>query len=169
MRFSLIIFLHLLFISFCFGQQPDKKVEETVEEDKSILLQVVGYELEGKWQGKLYQEDFKEILSEEYDFELHIEVKGTQITGNSFIGVGNNYAKISFSGVLNGLDVDLREIEIEDSSIKENYLWCIKKMQLEFDFEAGRYVLKGKWSGITGEGSICRPGRIKVYKKTIRA
>lgn len=170
MRFSLILFLQVFFLMLCYGQEPSEQSGgTTTEEDKSILLEVVAYELEGKWQGKLYQENFKEILSEEYDFELHIDAKHKQVTGHSFIGVGTNYAKISFSGVLNGLQVELKEIKIEDSSIKENYIWCIKKMHLKFDFEAGKYVLKGKWDGLTGEGSVCRPGKIKVYKKTIRA
>jgi hypothetical protein len=164
--YFLFIICYLLLGTLWAQEQPEKTPAPT--EDKSILNEVVAYELSGKWQGKLFQQNFKGILSEEYDFELEISIDGKKVTGHSFIGVGANYAKISFSGTLDGLKVELKEIKIKDSSIKEQYLWCIKNMHLKFDFERGRYVLKGPWDGESGR-DVCKPGKIKVYKKTIRA
>ncbi len=137
-------------------------------QDNNVLLEVIGYELGGKWTGKLYQEDKQRALATAYDFELQIDPYQKTVSGYSYIRVGDNNAKISFRGKVNGLQVELTEFKIQNEKIRDKYMWCLKRMHLRFDFDKGRYRLKGAWDGKT-EGNDCSPGSIEVYKNAIKA
>jgi len=149
------LFLFLLFSVPLFGQNE-------------ALLKVVEYELDGKWIGTLSQDNEKNALATKYTFEVQIKANGRKLSGTSYISVGNNHAKIKFKGQRNGLQVKLTEYEVVSSSIKDQYTWCIKNMQLEFGFHQGAYTLKGPWDGKSSFGQ-CAPGKIKLTKETIRA
>ena len=154
MRLITFILVVFLGVNSCYAQNKE-------------LLAVVEYELIGKWEGKLTQGGDSK-LSPTYFFELELALKGNKIEGHSFIQTGANIAKISLMGRLNGLTIEIEEIEFVDKKIKKAYFWCIKNLHLEFGFDHGRYRLKGTWEGKSGLGD-CSPGTLEVFKPTIRA
>ena len=154
MRASMVLYFMVLFGTLC---------------AQSTLHDVLPNQIAGKWVGTVSQDTFDHYLSEQFDVELQIIKNRNAIKGISKIRINDSYAVFQFNGSIRGLVVQVREYRLLDSDIPDSYMWCMKKMILEFGFSEDKYTLIGDWSGKGFGGHPCKPGRVKLTKETIRA
>ena len=112
-------------------------------------------DLTGQWEGIL-QQDGRE---DQFFYLLRISQDGKSISGNSFSRAEstNSEAYFSISGVWNGKELILQEIE--QTKPKEPR-WCLKYATLRLSDEGGVPKLEGKW-----KASGCTPGTLVLRKK----
>ena len=136
---------------------------------QATLYDVIPEQLAGRWKGTITQDTFAHYLSEQFDVELQIRKNRNTLRGISKIRINQSYAVFRFNGSVRGLEVNIREYKLLDSDIPDSYMWCLKKMILQFGFHKETYTLKGDWTGKGFGGNPCKPGRVELIKQTIRA
>lgn len=122
----------------------------------------------GSWKGHLTQGAGG--YTPEYEFELYLVQKGTQITGRSYVKTGRIYAVMELKGeVVDGQWVHFTETHILDNWKYEDMDWCYKEARLKLTFDGKRKRLEGPWTGLTASHSSCIPGEISLAKQVPRA
>ena len=116
-----------------------------------------GQDVSGIWNGKIYHSN--DAYSKSWDFSLEFEQINNKLSGTGIINTDDQFAKFSFSGVVNKDVVTTGELVIfEQNSNKLTGGWCgISKMELNL---INRRNLVGSWFS-----PRCSGGRIEIEKE----
>jgi len=124
------------------------------------------YDLNGVWEGKLFQSAGG--ISKEYNFRFIFKQTGNFISGSSRINLFDNpkiFSKMDLVGSIDGDNFLFQETKILDQRLLPNMVWCIKHGSLKITIIKDRISLSGNWKDNKGE---CSPGSIEVSKPFIQ-
>jgi hypothetical protein len=102
------------------------------------------------------------------NLELHLTVKGNQVTGGSYQYLDiNNYIKKKLHGTYDPVSkkIILQETHVLTYKIPVTCEICIKKFVLQFNKQGDLEVLAGDWSGyVLSTGNLCAPNILSLSR-----
>jgi hypothetical protein len=102
------------------------------------------------------------------NLEIHLTVKGTEVTGSSYqYSDVNNYIKKKLIGVYDPVskEITLQETQLLTYKIPVTCDICIKKFVLQYNKKGELEILSGEWSGhILGTRQACAPNILSLSR-----